>query len=56
MAGSSHDIIARLEARNNRLEQEVNKYRDDYLYYFDKYAELKDKDFKQLFKEQKYGL
>lgn len=42
-----NDIIARLEKRNEILEKEVDKYRKDYLYYYDKYAELKDKDFKR---------
>ena len=42
-----NDIIARLEERNKRLENDVEKYRADYLHYFDKYAELRDKDFKR---------
>ena len=42
-----NDIIARLEERNKKLEDDVEKYRADYLHYFDKYAELRDKDFKR---------
>ena len=42
-----NDIIARLENRNKKLEEDVEKYRADYLHYFDKYAELRDKDFKR---------
>ena len=40
-----NDIIARLEKRNERLEEDVEKYRKDYLYYFDEYSKLRDKDF-----------
>ena len=32
-----NDIIARLEKRNERLEEDVEKYRKDYLYYFNGY-------------------
>lgn len=42
-----NDIIARLERRNKKLEEDVKKYRKDYLYYFDEYAKLRDKDFKR---------
>ena len=42
-----NDIIARLEKRNERLEEDVEKYRKDYLYYFNEYLKLKDKDFKR---------
>lgn len=40
-----NDIIDRLENYNKKLESDVDKYREDYLHYFDKYAELRDKDF-----------
>ena len=42
-----NDIIARLEKRNKRLEEDVEKYKKDYLYYFNEYLKLKDKDFKR---------
>ena len=42
-----NDIIARLEKRNERLEDDVEKYKKDYLYYFNEYLKLKDKDFKR---------
>ena len=42
-----NDIIARLERNNKRLEDDVEKYKKDYLYYFNEYLKLKDKDFKR---------
>lgn len=46
-----NDIIARLEKRNERLEEDIEKYRKDYLYYFDEYAKLRDKDFNRTLEE-----
>lgn len=46
-----NDIIARLEKRNERLEEDVEKYRKDYLYYFDEYSKLRDKDFNRTLEE-----
>ena len=46
-----NDIIARLEKRNERLEEDVEKYRKDYLYYFDEYSKLRDKDFNRNLEE-----
>lgn len=46
-----NDIIARLEKRNERLEEDVEKYRKDYLYYFDEYSKLRDKDFNRKLEE-----
>ena len=46
-----NDIIARLEKRNKRLEEDVEKYRKDYLYYFDEYSKLRDKDFNRTLEE-----
>ena len=40
-----NDVIARLERNNKRLEDDVEKYKKDYLYYFNEYLKLKDKDF-----------
>ncbi|MGL5439748.1 MAG: helix-turn-helix domain-containing protein [Filifactoraceae bacterium] len=42
-----NDIIARLEARNEKLENDVKKYREDYLYYHFEWSKLRDKDFKR---------
>ncbi|MGL5330560.1 MAG: hypothetical protein ACRDD7_14910 [Peptostreptococcaceae bacterium] len=42
-----NDIIARLEERNRKLENDVDKYREDYLYYHGEWAKLNDKDFKR---------
>ena len=42
-----NDVIARLERNNKRLEDDVEKYKKDYLYYFNEYLKLKDKDFKR---------
>ncbi len=42
-----NDIIKRLEERNMKLESDVDKYREDYLYYHSEWAKLKDKDFKR---------
>ena len=39
-----NDIIVRLERSNDELTQQVCKYREDYLYYYDKCAELRDKE------------
>lgn len=39
--------IARLEDYNKRLEEDVQKYREDYLYYHSECARLRDKDFKR---------
>ena len=46
-----NDIIARLEKRNKRLDEDVEKYRKDYLNYFDEYAKLRDKDFNRNLEE-----
>ena len=46
-----NDVIARLEKRNERLEEDVEKYRKDYLYYFDEYSKLRDKDFNRNLEE-----
>ena len=46
-----NDIIARLERRNEKLEEDVEKYRKDYLYYFDEYSKLRDKDFNRNLEE-----
>ncbi|MGL5711571.1 MAG: helix-turn-helix domain-containing protein [Paraclostridium sp.] len=42
-----NDIIARLEARNDKLEKDVERYREDYLYYHGEWSKLMDKDFKR---------
>ena len=42
-----NDIIARLEARNNKLENDVDRYREDYLYYHGEWAKLVDENFKR---------
>ncbi|MGL5752071.1 MAG: hypothetical protein ACRCXT_16175, partial [Paraclostridium sp.] len=42
-----NDIIARLEARNEKLEKDVKRYREDYLYYHGEWSRLMDKDFKR---------
>ena len=42
-----NDIIKRLEERNMKLESDVDRYREDYLYYHSEWAKLKDKDFKR---------
>lgn len=42
-----NDIIARLEARNKKLESDVDRYRDDYLYYHGEWAKLVDENFKR---------
>ncbi|MGL5716062.1 MAG: helix-turn-helix domain-containing protein, partial [Paraclostridium sp.] len=42
-----NDIIARLEARNDKLLKDVEKYREDYLYYHGEWSRLMDKDFKR---------
>lgn len=41
-----NDIIARLEERNKKLESDVDKYREDYLYYHGEWAKLADEKFK----------
>ena len=42
-----NDIIARLEARNKKLESDVDRYREDYLYYHGEWAKLVDENFKR---------
>ncbi|MEG1495744.1 MAG: hypothetical protein RR406_05595, partial [Bacilli bacterium] len=42
-----NDIIARLEARNKKLENDVDRYREDYLYYHGEWAKLVDENFKR---------
>ena len=46
-----NDVIARLERNNKRLEDDVEKYKKDYLYYFDEYSKLRDKDFNRTLEE-----
>ena len=40
-------VISRKGRNNKRLEDDVEKYKKDYLYYFNEYLKLKDKDFKR---------
>ncbi|MGL5329556.1 MAG: hypothetical protein ACRDD7_09820, partial [Peptostreptococcaceae bacterium] len=42
-----NDIIARLEARNKKLEGDVDRYREDYLYYHGEWAKLVDENYKR---------
>ena len=42
-----NDIIARLEARNKKLESDVDRYREDYLNYHGEWAKLVDENFKR---------
>ncbi|MGL5714251.1 MAG: helix-turn-helix domain-containing protein [Paraclostridium sp.] len=42
-----NDIIARLEKSNEKLSSDVDRYRNDYLYYHGEWAKLSDEKFKR---------
>lgn len=47
-----NDIIARLEESNKKLESDVDKYREDYLYYHGEWTKLVDENFNRTMEDR----